>query len=129
MLSGIPSTSWAAATGRDPLEAARAAGNLLLPASSAPSLLLLAGGFAHLVISFGWALVLSVFLPERRTVLFAILSGAAIAVLDLGVIGRLFPLIAALDFAPQLADHLAYGGVAGAVIAWRRKRRQSPRQA
>jgi hypothetical protein len=123
VLSGIPSTTWALAMGRDPLEAARAAGNLLLPATASPASLLIAGAVAHVLISIGWALVLSLLLPRRRSVLVATLAGAAIAVLDLAIIGRLFPLIAALDFAPQLADHVAYGAIAGAVIARRRAAR------
>jgi hypothetical protein len=128
ILSGIPSTTWALVTGADPLEAARAAGNLLLPAASAPSLLLFAGGVAHVLISIGWAIVLSLLLPERRTVVVAIAAGAAIAALDLGVIGRLFPLIAELDALPQLADHLAYGAITGAVIARRRAARRRRQQ-
>jgi len=124
VLSGIPSTTWALATGRDPLQAARAAGNLVLPATAAPPLLLAAGCVAHVLISIGWAIVLSLFLPERRTVVAASLAGAAIAALDLGIIGRLFPLIAELAVIPQLADHVAYGAITGAVIARRRSARR-----
>jgi branched-subunit amino acid ABC-type transport system permease component len=53
-------------------------------------------------------------------VLAGALAGAAIAALDLGLIGRYFPLIDALAFLPQLADHVAFGAVAGLVIARRR---------
>ena len=127
VLSGIPSTAWALVTGGDPLQAARAAGNILLPATAPPALLLAAGSVAHVLISIGWAIVLSWFLPERRTVAVAILAGAAIAALDLGILGRSFPLITELDTAPQLADHLAYGAITGAVIARRRAARRARR--
>ena len=126
ILSGLPSTAWALATGGDPLEAAHAAGNLLLPAGASRPLLLGAGAVAHVVISLGWALLLSAWLPRRQTVLLGIVAGAVIAALDLGLIGRWFPLIAKLDLLPQLADHLAYGAVAGAVIRERRRRRADP---
>jgi hypothetical protein len=123
LLSGAPSTLWALVTGADPLAAARAAGNLLLPATAAASSLLIAGALAHAAISIAWAIVLAFLLPRRHTVLVATLAGAAIAALDLGIVGRLFPLIAELAFLPQLADHLAYGAIAGAVIARRRRAR------
>jgi hypothetical protein len=125
VLSGIPSTTWALATGGDPLQAARAAGDILLPASSPPSFLLMAGAVAHVAISIFWAIALSLFLPRRRTIAAGALAGTAIAALDLGVLARFFPLIAELDPGPQLADHLAYGAIAGAVIARRRQARKA----
>jgi hypothetical protein len=127
VLSGLPSTTWALATGRDPLEAAWAAGSLLLPADTTSAALLGAGAVAHVAISLGWAIVLAAWLPERQTVLSGIMAGAGIALLDLGVIGRWFPLIARLDFIPQLADHLAYGAAASWVIQGRRRRRHVAR--
>ena len=42
----------------DWLEAARAAGNLLLPPTASETALLIAGGFAHVAISLGWGIVL-----------------------------------------------------------------------
>jgi hypothetical protein len=128
LLSGAPSTLWALATGRDPLAASRAAGNLLLPATASASSLLIAGAVAHVAISIAWATVLSFVLPRRHTVLVATVAGAAIAVLDLGFIGRLFPLIAELEFVPQLADHLAYAAIVGALIARRRRARCAARR-
>ena len=41
------------------------------------------------------------------------LAGLAIAALDLGLVGRRFPRIAALPLLPQLADHAAFGAIAG----------------
>lgn len=123
LLSGAPSTVHAVLTGRDPLAAAVAAGNLILPASSSPGALLAAGGLAHVTISLGWGTVLAV--AVRRTslppVTTGVLAGAAIAAVDLGLLahGRLghrWPLIRALPLWPQVADHLAFGAVAGAVL-------------
>jgi hypothetical protein len=122
VLSGIPSTVHALVTGRDPLAAARAAGNLLLPAEARPGALLVAGGLAHAVISLGWGTVLAV--AVRRTpgnVVVGAVAGAAIAAVDLGLVahgpaGRRWPLIRALPVGPQVADHIAFGALAGAVL-------------
>ncbi|HEV3365446.1 MAG TPA: hypothetical protein VG795_15155 [Acidimicrobiia bacterium] len=123
LLSGIPSTVHAGLTGADPLAAARAAGNLLLPADSRPAALLAAGTLAHVALSLGWGTVLA--MAVRRTslspVAVGLAGGAAIAAVDLGLlahgpIGRRWPLIRALPVLPQVADHLAFGAVAGAVL-------------
>jgi hypothetical protein len=123
VLSGAPSTLHAVLTGRDPLAAARAAGNLLLPADAPPGALLLAGGLAHTVLSLGWGTVVAG--AVRRTSLPPLVAGlavgAAIAAVDLGILahgppGRRWPLIRNLPVGPQVADHLAFGAVAGAVL-------------
>jgi len=44
-------------------------------------------------------------------------AGLAIAWLDLGIARRRFPAIAALRQGPQVADHVAFGAVVGAVFA------------
>ena len=117
VFSGAPSTLHALVTGRDPLAAAEAAGNLLLPAASSRTRLLLAGAAAHAALSLAWGSVLAVALPRHRTgVAWGAAAGLAIAALDLGVVGRRFPLIRALPAGPQVADHLAFGAVAGAVL-------------
>jgi hypothetical protein len=108
-VSGAPSTLWALATGRDPLEATRAAGAILLPGEERPPRLLAAAAVVHLAVSLFWASVL----PRRLGVRGGALAGLAIAAFDLGVIGRRFPAIRALPLAPQLADHAAYGAVVG----------------
>jgi hypothetical protein len=123
VLGGVPSTAYALATGRDPLEATVAAGTLLLPHERRPGRLLLAGAATHVAISLGWAAVLASTLPRRRTVVAGAAVGLAIAVLDLGVLGRRFPRLRALPLGPQLADHAAYGAVVGAVLARRRAHR------
>jgi hypothetical protein len=123
ILSGAPSTAHALLAGRDPLAAARAAGNLLLPAGASPEALLAAGGAAHVVLSLGWGTVLAV--AVRRLPLSPLVAGAvaggAIAALDLGILahgplGRRWPLIRALPVWPQVADHIAFGLVTGAVL-------------
>ncbi len=123
VLSGIPSTTWVFATGGDLLEAGRAAGNLLLPATSGAGALLAMGGLAHAVVTAFWSIVLSAALPKRQILLWGAVFALGIAALDLGVIGQFFPLIKELAVGPQIADHLAFGIVAAGVIAWRRRRR------
>jgi hypothetical protein len=126
VLSGLPSTVHAVATGRDPWAAARAAGNLFLPADARPAALLAAGGLAHAVLSLGWGTVLAV--AVRRTSLaplpLGLAAGAAIAAFDLGLLGRTragrgWTLIHDLPVGPQVVDHLAFGAIAGAVLARR----------
>lgn len=124
VVSGLPSTLHALATGRDPLAAAQAAGNLLLPADAGSRALLFAGGITHVALSLGWGTVLA--MAVRRTSRFPLATGlaggAAIAAVDLGLlahgpIGRRWPLIRALPVGPQVADHLAFGTIAGAVLS------------
>ena len=126
LLSGAPSTVHALLTGADPLAAARAAGNLLLPADADRGALLAAGGVVHMALSLGWGTVLA--MTARRSSLSPMTAGAvvgaAIAAVDLGLlahgpIGRRWPLIRALPVGPQVADHLVFGAIAGAVLACR----------
>ena len=122
-LSGLPSTAWTLARGGNPLGAVRAAGTLVVSPAAGPACLLVAGAAAHTVISFGWALLLAVVLPERRTRPAGAAAGLAIAALDLGAIGRHYPAIRALPTLPQIADHLVFGILVGAVVGERRRRR------
>ena len=124
VLSGVPSTLHAILAGIDPLEASLAAGTLLLAHERRPSRLLPAAIVAHGALSVGWALVLAVALPRRRTVAWGVLGGLAIAALDLGVVGRRFPRIRELALAPQVLDHVAYGATVGCVLSRRRARRR-----
>jgi hypothetical protein len=113
-LSGIPSTAHAIATGRDPLEAARAAGTILLPGETSPQRLLAAAVPVHLGISLAWTIVL-----DRAGVRGAIrgaIAGLAIGAIDLGVAARRFPRIRRLPFGPQLADHAAFGAIAAQLL-------------
>jgi hypothetical protein len=115
VLSGAPSTVHAIATRRGILTAARAAGTLLPGRGDQPGLV--AGAFVHVGVSTFWGLVLGVFLPRRHTVAWGALAGAGIAALDLGVIGRRRPAIAALAQAPQWADHVAFGATVGWLLS------------
>jgi hypothetical protein len=116
-LSGLPSTLHALASGGDPLEAGCAAGSLLLPRESRRARLLAAAVPVHAALSVGWGLALAALLPESRAAAWGCAGGAAIAVLDLGLVARRHPRIRSLPLGPQLADHLAFGAVAGAAIA------------
>jgi hypothetical protein len=121
VLSGAPSTLHALATGRDPLEASLAAGTLLLGRERRPARLLVAAAVAHVALSLGWAVVLAVVLPRRRTVAAAAAAGLAIAALDLGVVGRRYPRIRALPLVPQVLDHVAYAVTVGVMLERRRR--------
>ncbi|MGH3508547.1 MAG: hypothetical protein ACRDO2_15215 [Nocardioidaceae bacterium] len=119
VISGIPSTLHALATGRDPLEATYAAGAILLPYEQRHGRLLLSAAVAHGSISLFWATVVTTVLPRRHPVLAGTAAGLAIAALDLGTIGRRIDPIRGLPLGPQLADHALFGAVVGAVIsAW-----------
>ena len=122
-LSGVPSTVHAVATGRSPVDALEAAGTLLLADDSLPSARVAAGLVAHGAISLGWGVVLAAVLPRRRAVLWGALAGLAIAGLDLGVLGRRWPRIRALPTVPQVADHVAFGALVGAVVSRAGRRR------
>lgn len=121
VVSGAPSTLHAIATRTSPLEATLAAGTLLLPRERRPLALVLAAVPAHLALSLGWALLLAIALPRRRTVSWGAAAGLGIAALDLGVVGRRVPRIRALPQLPQVLDHVAYGAAVGAVLSLRRR--------
>lgn len=122
VVSGAPSTVYAMASGGDPVEATAAAGSLLLRNEKRRPWLIAAAVPAHLAVSVGWGVVLAAVLPRRHTAAWGALAGLAIAALDLGVVGRRFPMIAALPVGPQLADHVLYGATVGAVLATVRER-------
>ena len=127
VLSGLPSTVHAIATGRDPLAATAAAGTLVADSSRNRSTLIAAAVPVHAAISLFWGLAMSALLPHRRTELWGALTGLGIAAFDLGVVGTRFPAIRALPAAPQVADHVAFGLIAGAVLRRRRLSRASLR--
>jgi hypothetical protein len=128
VLSGIPSTLHAWLTGGDVMEATRAAGAMLIPARSSDVALIAAATIVHCAISLFWASVLVWLLPRRHLIVASILALAAIAVLDLRIIGPLFPEIYALPFWPQFADHVAWGAAFGVALNWRLERLARPRQ-
>ena len=120
VLSGAPSTLHALLVGASPWEATLAAGTLVLPRETRPLPLALAAVPAHLAISLGWGVVLALALPRRRAVPAGALAGIVIAGLDLGVLGPRFPRVPRLPTVLQIADHVAYGAMVGAVLAHRR---------
>jgi hypothetical protein len=123
VVSGLPSTVWALARGDDPLTAVRAAGTLLPGRRRHPSIL--GGIVVHAAVSAFWTAALA--LAARRWPLTPVrgaLAGLGIAALDLGVIGRRYPAIAALHTPAQLADHAMFGAIVGHLLA-RADRRQA----
>lgn len=106
-------------TGADALEPTLAAGTILLPRETSRARLAAAAVPVHLGLSVGWALVLDR-LRVRGPVRGAA-AGVAIAAVDLGVAGRLFPRIRALPRLPQAADHVVYGATVGHVLARSRR--------
>jgi len=113
-VSGAPSTLLALLTGRSPLDAARAAGAVL----GRPGLV--RGVVAHAGITVLWVSVLAATLPRGREVTAGLAAGAGIHGLDMGLIGRRIPELAALPQLPQLLDHLLFGAATGAALAgWR----------
>jgi hypothetical protein len=122
-LSGAPSTLHALATGRSPFDAVRAAGTLLVADDAPPRDLLIAGVAVHGALSLGWGVALAATLPRRRPVLSGALAGLAIATIDLGMLGGRWPRIRALPAAAQVADHVLFGALVGAVLNRAARRR------
>ncbi len=120
VVSGLPSTVAAVRQQTGILTATRAAGTLL----GRPTVV--GGAAAHVALSLGWGLVLARVLPRRTApvgMVAGAVAGAAIAALDLVVIGRHVPAIRRLPAVPQWLDHLAFGAVVGVVVAQRSRKR------
>jgi hypothetical protein len=128
LVGGTPSTLYAFATGADPMEATRAAGAMLIPASSGTVELVLAAALVHVSVSFFWAAILVRILPRRHIMMWASAAAALIGLVDLRLIAPVFfPEVAGLPLAPQMADHLMWGASLGWVLA-RRSRTHVPRR-
>lgn len=122
--SGLPSTIHAVATGSDVLEPTMAAGTILRPGPWRDTRQLAVGVLTHALLTTAWAGALTAVLHRRRRpVVLGGLLGAAIAALDLSIAQRRFPRIAALATLPQVADHVMFGALVGAVVARRESRR------
>src|SRR3954452_16527719 len=91
VVSGLPSTAHALATGSDPLAATRAAGSLLVGEGAPASVQLAAAVPVPLALSWFWAAVLDGGLPPRNRVVWGAAGGLAIAAFDLGVEGGKAP--------------------------------------
>jgi hypothetical protein len=112
VVSGVPSTVWAVVRRHDCLAAVRAAGTLLPRRRRRPSVL--GGIVVHVAVSGFWTTVFALVARRRRlTVVHGALAGLGIAAVDLGVIGRRYPAIAALDTPAQVADHVLFGAMLG----------------
>ena len=125
VLSGAPSTLHALLTagsvraaGAYVYDTTRAVGTLVPPGRPG----LVRGAIVHVGISTACAEALARILPRRRSPAWGAAAGLAIGVVNVGVIGRLFPAIRALPLLPQLADHVAFG-VVFAVVADRSEHR------
>ena len=89
--------------------------------------LLLAATLVHASVSLFWSVVLWLALPRRRTMLWALLASAAIALIDLRLIApAFFPEVAALAFWPQFADHLMWGACYSVGLSLGRPRATRP---
>lgn len=118
LLSGIPSTVYALITGADAMDPPRAAAAMLLRSESEGWRLFAAATLVHCVVSLFWAIVLWRLLPARHTLVWALAASFAIALIDLRLIApAFFPEVAALDFWPQVADHLMWGACYGMGLA------------
>jgi hypothetical protein len=127
VVSGFPSTVFTLLQRGDPAEGARALGKVLLPREERTLVLLAAGAPVHGALSIGWAYVLAAALPERREPWWGAVGGLGIAALDLAVLGRFFPPIAALPQGRQWADHVAFGLSVGLVLRKSRHARDRDR--
>jgi len=127
VVSGAPSTVWTLLEGGDVTEGGRALGRVLLPREERTWVLLAAGAPVHGALSVGWAYVLAAVLPERDEAVAGVIGGLGIAALDLAVLGRCFPSIAALPQGRQWADHVAYGLSVGLVLRKSRHARDRDR--
>jgi hypothetical protein len=107
------------------LEGGRAAGAMVLPHERRTVVLLTIAAPVHLAIALGWAAVMTVALPHGGEPARGVVGGMMIATLDLALIGRRIPSIAALPQGRQWADHAAYGLAVGMVLRARRSRRAS----
>lgn len=112
-VSAVPSTAHALATGRDPLEATKAAGAILVGENAPAAVRIVAAVPVHLALSLVWGRILERSLPRRRRALWGAAAGVAIAALDLGVAGRRLPAMRRLPLLPQLADHVLFGATVG----------------
>lgn len=117
VFGGAPSTLYALARRRDPLEATAAVGSILLPNETRRSRLLPAAIPVHVALSVGWSIALAAVLPGRRPITEGTVAGLGIAAIDLGLVGPRYARIRALDTVPQVADHIAFGIIVARTLA------------
>lgn len=133
LLSVLPSTVWAFAFGGHVWrvkEALLTPGALFIGRDAWIGTQIFTTIVVHGGLSLFWSGVLCALLPKRRPVINGMGAAFSIAVLDLLVIAQSFPAVHSLvflhrsldSFWPWLADHLVFGAVVGAVVAFRRRR-------
>ena len=116
-LSGILSTVHALVTGRDPLEATRAAGTIVFHDHDDRGLLV-AGGLVHGVLTVAWTAVARPLVAGRRhRVAYGAALGLLIGSVDLAIAEWRYPRVAQLPTLAQLADHAAFGALVGATTS------------
>jgi hypothetical protein len=93
-------------------DATRAVGTLVPPGRPG----FIRGALVHTGISVLCGEGLARTVPERRSVIWGAGAGLAMGVINVGVIGRRFPAIAALPLLPQLADNVAFGVLFAVVV-------------
>jgi hypothetical protein len=74
------------------------------------------GALLHVCISVLCAEGLARTVPEANSVIWGAGAGLAIGVINVGVIGRRFPAIAALPLVPQLVDNVAFGALFALIV-------------
>lgn len=79
--------------------------------------LLVDAALVHASVSLSWATILWFVLPRRGAVAWASIAAILIGIVDLRLIApRFFPEVAALEFWPQIADHVMWGLCFGLVL-------------
>ncbi len=115
--SVVPSAVHALARGRPWTLSERAAGNLVLPASTPPARLAGVGSVVRAAVALNWGLVLSRWLDRRHPIAHGLAAGLALFGFQYLLVGRRRELVRALPPGPQVADHLVFGAVAGAALS------------
>lgn len=115
--SVVPSAVHALASGRPWTLSERAAGNLVLPASTPPARLAGVGAVVRAAVALNWGVVLSRWLDRRHPIGHGLGAGLTLFGFQYLLIGRQRALVRVLPPAPQVADHLVFGAVAGAVLS------------
>lgn len=93
-------------------DATCAAGTLLPPGRPG----FVRGALAHAGISVVCGELLARTLPEHRSACWGVGAGLLLGLVNVGLIGRRFPAVAALPLLPQLADNAAFGMIFALVV-------------
>jgi hypothetical protein len=94
------------------MDATCAAGTLLPPGRRG----FVRGVLVHAGVSVVCGELLAQTLPEQHSVRWGAGAGLLLGLINLGLIGRKYPAVAALPLLPQLADNVAFGIIFAAVV-------------